>query len=1208
MALSAQPSEQSACPSAAWLLCAACGPLREEWAELAGFSLREEPGLLFTARCYEVEIPVAFPVLRRWVRANPALLEDIERIETIRSQDNARKRPFLHAEIAGSARAALLLGQGKAFLRHYKDYIQERAYEWHPDPGHTLFWDRVLGPGWEGGEAVPAGAAREEIVLLSANAYAFFKLPAGGAKGTGLCGAPADAEWLELATALRVADAEALEERSAAGSEAARVAASLLAGEFELARKGFEQLFGRAQDTRYTIVHQHGAPLLIYALVCGVLTGGSVHFLRAWFESARYALQYMFPASMASEQAQLMSFLDHLEQVDAVVNRNATLALAPQFNGALSRLPYAIFQAALPASVWQEVRAEELPEAVQTLADDGLTLLARYGEAGLRSSNALSEAHKAALAAVLEGERGMLLPPLPAPVTQRALEALVACVQKNAGSSLEQQALMMPPTLPVSRTLTGVIIDLRDEEQLEEFDSSAALRCMKKYACDGLLLLEGMSSAEFTQLFVSLQAQVEFAGSLALPGEAIEEATSQAVLLLSHEGGSYFCAALRLRMLPGINPLMTPGCGVAVPVVVDEDGRSRALCRDLEAEWTVIEKTVSALCGTGCELAEGLLNGLIPLFGFAELAGLLRSCREIGLECCWQKNHALQLYQPQGGLRLCPKESHGSWWELGGGLPVDEGRVLELSTLLAAFARHSGDTLQLGENEYVLLTPALERQRALLELVWQEKRGKQGVSAAALPLLEAFFDAPPAAEAPLELPATLQATLRPYQAEGYRWLVQRVAMGLGALLADDMGLGKTVQVLALLLHVATKAAGAPFLVVAPVSLLANWAAVAARFAPGLMVLSYDPRYPDALAALDGATLVLASYGQVVARLADFSAVRWEVLVLDEAQGIKNPDSQRAHAICSLSARSRLCLTGTPIENSLLDLWSQMRFLNPGLFGSRASFLRRTKKTKENELTLLRQVLAPLVLRRTKSEVLTQLPPLTETVEWIEFSPEERALYESLRRSAVKKLEQGNSSAGGVGVLAELTQLRRACCHGKLVLADFAGHSAKLMAMAERLQELRAAGRRVLVFSQFTDVLDLAQRALQGAGITFLRMDGSTPAAQRNKAVTAFQRGRADAFLISLKAGGAGLNLTAADYVILLDPWWNPAVESQAAGRSHRMGQRQPVTLCRFVVRGTVEERILELHRDKEELARSILGGSGEGLSLKALRDLLTEGR
>ncbi len=1207
----AQRISVPASPSDAWLLCAACGPLSGSLAAQAGIPLNDDSHLEERFRNYTVLKAPPFLKLKRWIAAHPAVQAAMEQVESQRRREGARKRKLSHDELAGSARAALLLGRGKDFQRCYQLYTHEQPYEWHPDPQHLLFWDAVLGPGWQGADAVPEGAARDEIVLLTAEACAFFAIPQGAARGTGLCGAPAGVEMLEMAAALRAVQPEELLEREQRGCRLAPAVCELMNGRFAEAQQQFVSIFRRGVDCCYSVVAGHGMPLLLYALVGGVLGGGNARYIEAWFGQVRYAVEFVFPPCMGRECREMIRFLDNLQQVDAIVNRQGCPLLEPDLGGPLSCLPFALVYRILPSILRQKFSASQLADAVLSLKRQGLELFARWGACGLTGAAGLSAKQESALSALRQRVPGGHIP-LPVPMAERAVSDLmeIASRQRQCPKSLYWGIPGTQRTVKASLMAAGGVMIRAGNVDVWDEATTAALLCMASYARNGTLLLEGCTPAEFTRLFTALQGQVNVVGSLAAEDDVVQEPHPEAVLLFSREWEHSFRVAFRLRLLPGTEPLMLPGCGLEIPVLVDASGSAIPVQRDMKKERVLLKKVAVRLQQCGLSWAGELLHGEVPIKDFDALAGVLQVCREQGVECCWEKGQTLRLYHPQGGLSLQPGKEHGSWFELGGGLPVDEGRVWELSALLEAFSSREGKALVLGEGEYVLLTPALERQLALLTLVSHEKHGRRGVASAAIPLLEAVKrqeespEAPTAA--PVALPEGLQATLRPYQEAGFRWLAERAQMGVGALLADDMGLGKTVQVLALLLHVAQRADSGPFLVIAPVSLLGNWAEEAVRFAPSLRVITFDPKCPEALEEAGCGTLVLASYGQVTARLKDIAAHMWELLVLDEAQAIKNPDAQRSQAVCALKARTRLCLTGTPVENSLLDLWSQMRFLNPGLFGTRAAFQRRFKRAKAEELALLRQSLSPLVLRRTKSEVLKQLPALTETVDWVDFSAEERSLYESLRRAAVDKLGEAGEGTDRISILAELTRLRRACCHGRLALPEFTGSSAKLAAMAARVSELRASGRRVLIFSQFTDVLDLAEETLREQNISWVRLDGSTPTAQRNAAVRRFQQGKADAFLISLKAGGTGLNLTAADYVMLLDPWWNPAVEAQAAGRSHRIGQKQPVTLCRFMVRDTVEERILALHRDKKELAEQVLSGQAEAMSLANLRVLLQD--
>jgi SNF2 family DNA or RNA helicase len=331
----------------------------------------------------------------------------------------------------------------------------------------------------------------------------------------------------------------------------------------------------------------------------------------------------------------------------------------------------------------------------------------------------------------------------------------------------------------------------------------------------------------------------------------------------------------------------------------------------------------------------------------------------------------------------------------------------------------------------------------------------------------------------------------------------------------------------------------------------------------------------------------------------FAGRTWRTLVLDEAQAIKNATAKRSQAVFDLQADFRLALSGTPIENRLSELWSIMRVCNPGLLGTLQLFNLRFAVPIERDRhkgaqRTLRKLIAPFILRRTKAQVLDDLPPRTELTLVVEGDETERAHYEALRRQAVRDAERA-LSAGAPGqahlnILAQLTRLRRAACDPRLVTPDLKAPGAKVKAFGELAAELTANGHKALVFSQFVDFLGLLREPLDAAGIRYQYLDGSTPAAERTRRVAAFQEGDGELFLISLKAGGFGLNLTVADYVVIADPWWNPAAEDQASGRAHRIGQQRPVTVYRLVHKGTLEEKIVALHQDKRELADSVLEG------------------
>jgi len=459
-------------------------------------------------------------------------------------------------------------------------------------------------------------------------------------------------------------------------------------------------------------------------------------------------------------------------------------------------------------------------------------------------------------------------------------------------------------------------------------------------------------------------------------------------------------------------------------------------------------------------------------------------------------------------------------------------------------------------------------------------------------------------------PPGLGISLRPYQRDGLAWLQRLRRLGAAGILADDMGLGKTAQTLAHLLveQQAGRLADRPALVVAPASLLFNWQAEAARVAPGLRLLTLDGRdRAKRIARVNDFDVVLTSYPLLWRDAMALQRQPWHLVVLDEAQMVKNAGSRTATAARRLNARHRLCLTGTPLENHLGELWAQFHFLLPGYLGDARSFQRdwRTPIEKNGETArarLLAQRVAPFILRRLKAQVATELPPLTVAVHRVPLQGAQRVLYESLRLAADERVRQvldGRDFSGAmVSILDALLKLRQVCDDPRL-LDDTAaigpvsdtGTSAKLAWLQATLPTLVADGRRVLVFSQFTRMLALVQTELQSLGLPHAMLTGDTPTAQRAAVVTRFQTGAVPVFLVSLKAGGVGLNLTAADTVIHLDPWWNPAVEQQASARAHRIGQARPVTVYRLVAAGSIEERLLALQQRKALLADAVLGSA-----------------
>ena len=676
-----------------------------------------------------------------------------------------------------------------------------------------------------------------------------------------------------------------------------------------------------------------------------------------------------------------------------------------------------------------------------------------------------------------------------------------------------------------------------------------------------------------------------------------------------------------------------PGRGGGT-VFANREGENVQARRDLAAEQQNMAALIDAcpgLMSRPTEYAPLLLPEPIPCLE------LLEQLEAAGARCKWPKGEPLRIVarQSAAGLTMSIK-SADQWLEASAKLAVDDDTVLDLKRLFAMLDANPGSRfLELESGEFLALTSAFRRQLEDLKSLSTPASGDAvRVHAFAAPSLEDLLTE---AEADLDqglrelrarvaaardfepaLPNTLQGELRPYQVDGYRWLARLGRWGAGACLADDMGLGKTVQTLAVLL---ARAPDGPALVVAPTSVVANWVDEARRFAPTLNVKAYTGQAGSRaplLADPQPFDLYITTYGLLQNDVERLAGIHWHSVVLDEAQAIKNPTAKRARAAKRLRADFRIVTTGTPIQNNLMDLHSLFGFLNPGLLGSqdrfRANFAEPVERDGDFDAQArLRRIIAPFVLRRLKTEVLDDLPGRTEITLHVTLSPEEAGLYETLRRRAVEDMADAEDAGMGAGergfaLLAHLTRLRLACCNPRLVLdapADIPS-SAKLETFAATLDELLQNRHKVLVFSQFVQHLRIVAEYLDDAGVSYQYLDGGTPAKARSERIAAFQSGEGDVFLISLKAGGVGLNLTAADYVIHMDPWWNPAVEDQASDRAHRIGQTRPVTIYRLVAEGTIEEQIVDLHRHKRHLAEQLLEGTDAAarLSTKELVELL----
>ena len=765
---------------------------------------------------------------------------------------------------------------------------------------------------------------------------------------------------------------------------------------------------------------------------------------------------------------------------------------------------------------------------------------------------------------------------------------------------------------------------------------------------DGLRLPAGAKSRlldAVSALVGDIRVQSDSGGA----ATAVEVAADAAPWVRLEPLDAGLTVAILVEPIAGSGICFPPGAG-GLTVFASRAGQSVQAQRNLAAERAGAER-LARECPQLAPLPTERDPLLLPVP--EQCLELLDRLQAAGARCKWPKGEPFRIVAQASTRSLAlTVKSAAEWMQASGKLTVNEDQVVDLKRLFGLLEANPGSRfLELEDGQFVALTNTFRRQ--LDDLASLSVRGAKDSlrlnPLAALMLDDLLTDAEVDADqgwldlrAKLAeaqafeptIPSTLQAELRPYQVEGYRWLARLARWGAGACLADDMGLGKTVQTLAALLD---RAPQGPALVIAPTSVVANWVDEARRFAPTLNVKLYIGA-ASARAELLGDPapfdLYVTTYGVAQNDMDALAEVPWRSAVLDEAQAIKNPAAKRTRAVRRLQADFRVITTGTPIQNNLVDLHSLFGFANPGLLGSLQQFRSHFQVPVERDgdagaQNRLRRLIAPFMLRRLKADVLDDLPERTEITLHVEMSAAEATLYEALRQRAVEELEAARKEDPDMGegarrvqVLAHLTRLRLACCNPKLVLdrpdaapglgsvgskgpgsAGIEGapeiESAKLATFATTLAELLANRHKVLVFSQFVMHLRLVEDYLKRAGIVYQYLDGATPAKARAERIAAFQAGQGDVFLISLKAGGVGLNLTAADYVIHMDPWWNPAVEDQASDRAHRIGQTRPVTIYRLVTEGTIEEQIVDLHHHKRDLADQLLEGADAAGRLNA---------
>jgi len=668
-------------------------------------------------------------------------------------------------------------------------------------------------------------------------------------------------------------------------------------------------------------------------------------------------------------------------------------------------------------------------------------------------------------------------------------------------------------------------------------------------------------------------------------------------------------------------PLYKPGVG-GTTVLAEIDGKQLQTNRDFKLENRYL-KDVLSKCPELYAVkepkwllddAESALEALLNLQALGDFAVLE-----------WPKGKKIQLSREAGLSQVqFSVRKEKDWFSVEGNVQIDDQLVLDMQRLMSLLDTSSGRFLKLEDGQIIALTREL-RQRlddlSSLGDVQKDKVRFHPLAAQALDEIttgmaitaskswkDQLLRLSEMGDLNPKLPSTLQGELRDYQREGFQWMMRLAHWGAGACLADDMGLGKTVQALALIL---SRAPQGPTLILAPTSVCINWLEECQRFTPTLNAHQFGSG--DRQEMLDTAgpfDVIVCSYGLLQTEAERLAPKHWHTLVADEAQAIKNALTKRSRAAMALQADFKLITTGTPIENHLGELWNLFNFINPGLLGSLQKFNERYAQAIENQQDQeiqqrLKKLLRPFILRRLKNDVLTELPSRTEVTLHVELSSDERALYEALRRNAMQTMMATTDQPGQkqLKILAEIMKLRRACCHPRLVMEESTLDSSKLQAFEELVDELLDNRHKALVFSQFVGHLNLIRELLDKKGIYYHYLDGSTPVPQRKKAVNLFQAGEGDLFLISLKAGGTGLNLTAADYVIHMDPWWNPAVEDQASDRAHRMGQKRPVTIYRLVAKDTIEDKIVDLHKHKRDLANSLLEG-GEVSGKMSVEDMM----
>ncbi len=720
-----------------------------------------------------------------------------------------------------------------------------------------------------------------------------------------------------------------------------------------------------------------------------------------------------------------------------------------------------------------------------------------------------------------------------------------------------------------------------------------------------------------------------------LDGERVRDECSPVMLLRSNTDGT-LDYGIRVRSQSG--KLYAPASG-RFSTRCEIDGKKVRLQRDYDKELKMAVDLAEAL-----KLPDRKLQGTLNDFEFTMQLLEQLETSDLGVEVLWDKKTSepmrmLGAITPNNvSVGITQKRD---WFQLEGKCELGN-ETLELAELLQGLSDGSpdirGDFVRIGSKGWARIAPKLRKQLAALRDSVVTERKKIRFDATSAPAIREMMEhdfqlkasrawhkclkrLDAAEKLDPQPPAGLNAELRCYQTEGYAWLRRLAEWGVGGILADDMGLGKTLQTLAVLLD---RAETGPCLVIAPTSVGFNWIRETEKFTPSLDAHLYrDTDRNEFIKQLSSGELgpgqiVVCSYGLALRDIEQLQSVQWGTLVLDEAQAVKNSRSKTSLAIAQLTAEWKVALTGTPVENHLGELWSLFHVISPGVFGGWEQFRTRFAAPIEKDGDADRQKalgdrLKPFVLRRTKAAVLTDLPPRTESTITVELSAAERKMYDKVRLSVLGEMDQiaklDDVQDQRFRILALLTRMRQLACSPKLVDDSWTERSSKLEELQKLVSSLKEEGHRVLVFSQFVKHLQLIREMFDEEQTSYEYLDGQTAASKRQECVDRFQNGDATAFLISLKAGGTGLNLTAADYVIHMDPWWNPAVEDQATDRAHRIGQDKPVMVYRLIAQHTIEDEILRLHETKRDLVEGVMAGTQAAakLSTQDLINLVKDG-